>query len=169
MTTHAKDKTRKEQLKSRGQGMNLVDVLQQRITFHVVGDGTIVKEPALGSPAEKLVIIVGDGTIIEEPALEPPMENLVNVVGDGIVEELALGPPMKILASQGGDDSVQQGKINLKNLWSSLTAEEQGVVNRATEKGIGPPEEILASKDKESIQRGSMQTLLHRRSLTTRS
>ncbi len=42
----------------------------------------------------------------------------------------------------------------------SLTAEEQGVVDQATKKGIGPPEEIIASQDKESAHHKSMQTLL---------
>jgi hypothetical protein len=55
MTTHAKDKRRKERMKSRGQGMNLVDALQERITLQVVGDGMM---PAL-LPAESLVNVVG--------------------------------------------------------------------------------------------------------------
>jgi hypothetical protein len=129
--THAKDKRRRERMKSRGQGMNLVDALQERITLQVVGDGMM-------------------------PAL-PPAENLVNVVGDGIVEGPALGLHAEI---PQGNVSIQQGAIHLENLLISLTAEEQGVVNWATKKGIGPPEEILASQDKESICSKSMQTLL---------
>jgi hypothetical protein len=131
MATHAKNKRRRERMKSRGQGMNLVDVLQGRIVSQVVGDGMM-------------------------PAL-PPAENLVNVVGDGIVEGPALGLPAEI---PQGNNSVQQGETHLENLLISLRAEEQGVVNRATKKGIGPPEEILASQDKESVQCKSMQTLL---------
>ncbi len=131
MTTHAKDKRRRERMKSRGQGMNLVDALQERITLQVVGDGMM-------------------------PAL-PTTENLVNIVGDGIVEGPALGLPAEI---PQGNDSLQQGEIHLENLLISLTAKEQGVVNRATKKGIGPPGEILASQNKESVSRKSMQTLL---------
>jgi hypothetical protein len=131
MTTHAKDKRRREQMKSRGQGMNLVNALQGTITSQVVGDGMM-------------------------PAL-PPTENLVNVVGDGIVEGLALGLPAEI---PQGNDSIQQGEIHLENLLISLMAEEQGVVDRATKKGIGLPEDILASQDEESVHRKSMQTLL---------
>jgi hypothetical protein len=118
-------------MKSRGQGMNLVDASQDRITSQVVGDGMM-------------------------PAL-PPAENLVNVVGDGIVEGPALGLPAEI---PQGNDSIQQGKIHLENLLISLTAEEQGVVDRATKKGISPPEEILASQDEAFSRRKSMQTLL---------
>ncbi len=55
MTTHAKDKRRRERMKSRGQGMNLVDASQERITPQVVGDGMM---PAL-LPAESLVNVVG--------------------------------------------------------------------------------------------------------------
>jgi hypothetical protein len=131
MTTHAKDKRRREQMKSRGQGMNLVDASQGRITPQVVGDGMM------------LVL--------------PPAENLVNVVGDGIVEGPALGLPAEI---PQGNDSVHRGEIHLENLLISLMAEEQGVVDRATKKGIGPPEDILASQDEESVCRKSMQTLL---------
>ncbi len=90
-------------MKSRVQGMNLVDALQERIRLQVVGDCMM-------------------------PAL-PPAENLVNVVGDGIVEGPALGLPTEI--SQG-DNSVQQGEIHLENLLISLMAEEQGVVDQAT-------------------------------------
>ncbi len=36
----------------------------------------------------------------------------------------------------------------------------RGVVNQATKKGIGPPEEILASQDEESVCCKIMQTLL---------
>ena len=111
--------------------MNLVDALQERITSQVVGDGMM-------------------------PAL-PPAENLVNVVGDGIVEGPALGLPAEIPQA---NDSVQQGKIHLENLLISLTAEEQGVVNWATKKGVGLPGEILASQNKETVHRKSMQTLL---------
>ncbi len=51
-------------MKSRGQGMNLVDALQERIRLQVVGDGMM---PAL-LPAENLVNVVGDG-IVKRPAL----------------------------------------------------------------------------------------------------
>jgi hypothetical protein len=51
MTTHAKDKRRWERMKNRGQGMNLVNASQGRITSQVVGDGMM---PAL-PPAENLV------------------------------------------------------------------------------------------------------------------
>jgi hypothetical protein len=131
MTTHVKDKRRRKRMKSRGQGMNLVDASQERITSQVVRDGMM-------------------------PAL-PPVENLVNVVGDGIVEGPALGLPVEI---PQGNNSVQQGEIHLENLLISLTAEEQGVVDRATKKGIGLPGEILASQNKETVHRKSMQTLL---------
>ncbi len=109
MTTHAKNKRRRERMKSRGQGMNLVDALQERITLQVVGDGMM-------------------------PAL-PPAENLVNVVGDGIVEGPALGLLTEI---PQGNDSVQQGEIHLENLFISLTAEEEGVVDWATKKEHRP-------------------------------
>ncbi len=66
-------------MKSRGQGMNLVDALQERITSQVVEDGMM-------------------------PALLPA-ENLVNVVGDGIVEGPALGLPAEI---PQGNNSIQQ-------------------------------------------------------------
>jgi hypothetical protein len=131
MTTHAKDKRRRERTKSRGQGMNLVDALQESIMLQVVEDGMML-------------------------AL-PPTENLVNLVQDGIVKGPALGLPAEI---PQGNGSVQQGEIHLENLLISLMAEEQGVVDRATKKGLGPPKEILASQDKESVRRKSMQTLL---------
>ncbi len=118
-------------MKSRGQGMNLVDALQERITSQVVGGGMM-------------------------PAL-PPTENLVNVVGDGIVGGAALGLPAEI---PQGNDSVQQGGIHLENLLISLMAEEQGVVDWATKKGIGLPGDILARQNKESVCCKSMQTLL---------
>ncbi len=94
MTTHVKDKRRRERMKSRGHCMNLVDASQERITSQVVGDGMM-------------------------PSL-PPTENLVNVVGDGIVEGLALGLPAEI---PQGNDSIQQEEIHLENLLISLTAE----------------------------------------------
>ncbi len=131
MTTHAKDKRRREQMKSRGQGMNLVDALQERITLQVVGDGMM------------LALL--------------PAKNLVNVVGDGIVEGSALGLPAEI---PQGNNSIQQGKIYLENLLISLIAEEQDVADWTTKKGIGMPKEILASQDEESVRRKSMQTLL---------
>jgi hypothetical protein len=111
--------------------MNLVDALQERITLQVVGDGMM-------------------------PAL-PPAENLVNVVGGGIVKGPALGLHAEM---PQGNDSAQQGEIQLENLFISLMAEEQGVVDWATKRGIGWPEEILASQDEESVRRKSMQTLL---------
>ncbi len=64
MTTYVKDKRRRERMKSRGQGMNLVDASQERITLQVVGDGMM---PAL-LPAENLVNVVGDGIVEGRPA-----------------------------------------------------------------------------------------------------
>ena len=102
--------------------MNLVDALQGSIMSQVVGKGMM-------------------------PAL-PPGENLVNVVGDDIVEGLVISLPVEI---PQGNNYVQRGELHLENLLISLMAEEQCVDNRATKKGLGMPEEILASQDHDSV------------------
>ncbi|KAL7427955.1 hypothetical protein ACHAXH_002583 [Discostella pseudostelligera] len=64
----------------------------------------------------------------------------------------------EILAAKEKADKEKEAKESAMKLLRPLTAEEQKIVTKAT-RGIGPPSEILASQDADSVQRSSMQTL----------
>jgi hypothetical protein len=64
----------------------------------------------------------------------------------------------EIIAAKEREDREREALESAMKLMRPLTSEERDVVIGAT-RGIGPPGEILASQDADSVQRGSMQTL----------
>jgi sentrin-specific protease 1 len=64
----------------------------------------------------------------------------------------------EIIAAKEREDREREARESAMKLMRPLTAEERNVVAGATE-GIGPPAEIVASQDADSVQRGSMQSL----------
>ncbi len=64
----------------------------------------------------------------------------------------------EILAAKEKADKDKEAKESARKLMRQLTPEEQSIVTKAI-RGIGPPTEILASQDADSVQRSSMQTL----------
>jgi len=64
----------------------------------------------------------------------------------------------EILAAKEKADKEKEAKESAMKLLRPLTSDEQKIVTKAT-RGIGPPSQILASQDADSVQRSSMQTL----------
>ena len=64
----------------------------------------------------------------------------------------------EIIAAKAKADKEREARESAMKLMRPLTEEEQEIVDSAVH-GIGPPAEILASQDADSVQRGSMQTL----------
>ena len=64
----------------------------------------------------------------------------------------------EVLAAKEKAIKEKEAKESAKKLMRQLTPDEQRIVTKAI-RGIGPPSEILASQDADSVQRSSMQTL----------
>ncbi len=64
----------------------------------------------------------------------------------------------EIIAAKEREDREREAMEMATRLMRPLTSDERAVVIGAT-RGIGPPGEILASHEADSVQRGSMQTL----------
>lgn len=64
----------------------------------------------------------------------------------------------EVLAAKAKADKEREAKESASKLLRPLTPDEQQLVNSAIH-GIGPPAEILARQDADSVQRASLQTL----------
>jgi hypothetical protein len=82
---------------------------------------------------------------------------------DELIKEKEMEPPSRkrtddIVAAKEREDREREAMESAMRLMRPLTSEERDVVIGAT-RGIGPPKEILASQDADSVHRGSMHTL----------
>jgi hypothetical protein len=70
----------------------------------------------------------------------------------------------RIILANEREDRERMAAIMATRLMRQLTPDKRAVVDSATStRGLGPPEEILASHEADSVQRGSMQTLRPRK------
>jgi sentrin-specific protease 1 len=111
----------------------------------------------------KFLRIFRQGEILQSRPSVPSHDEAAAARLDEVIERKEAELPSKkrtdeIIAAKEREDREREARESAMKLMRPLTAEERNVVAGATE-GIGPPAEIVASQDADSVQRGSMQSL----------
>ena len=110
----------------------------------------------------KFLRIFRQGEILQSRPSVPSYDEAAARLDELIERKEAELPSKKrtdeIIAAKEREDREREARESAMKLMRPLTAEERNVVAGATE-GIGPPAEIVASQDADSVQRGSMQSL----------
>ncbi len=111
---------------------------------------------------EKFLRVFRQGEILQSRPSLPSHDETASRL-DELIKRKEMELPSKkradeIIVEKEREDREREAMESAMKLMRPLTAEERSVVIEATE-GVGPPAEILASQDADSVQRGSMQTL----------
>ncbi|KAL3827633.1 hypothetical protein ACHAXA_000506 [Cyclostephanos tholiformis] len=111
---------------------------------------------------EKFLRVFRQGEILQSrpslPSHDETASRLDELIKRGEMELPSKKRADEIIVEKEREDREREAMESAMKLMRPLTAEERSVVIEATE-GVGPPAEILASQDADSVQRGSMQTL----------